>query len=120
MGRTVLLTGFITCSISHFALSKNTKLKMINLLSLQTDTSEERKKSNQMHILKLSYVVLVLTTFYAGTSETYQHLALWSLETCFTFLFESALWNLISCKPLCGFILCTYEVVFLLFSNSVF
>lgn len=76
MGGIVLLTSFNTCSSFPFTLPKTIQLKMINLLSLRSNTSEERKKSNQMQILKLPNVVLMLTTFHSGISATYQHLAL--------------------------------------------
>lgn len=79
MGGTVLLTSLNTCFSSPFAISKNTQVKMISILFLQSDISEERKKSKQMHILKLPYAFLALTTFHTGTSATYQHLALWTL-----------------------------------------
>lgn len=39
------------------SVSKSIQLKVMQLLSLQSDASEERKKSVQMHVLKLFYMV---------------------------------------------------------------
>jgi len=43
---------------------------MMQLSSLQTGTSEDKKKSVQMHVLKPFCMVLLLTTFHTGDCNT--------------------------------------------------